>query len=227
LYSIDNLASVKVYMRFIMMNTRHFLIVNLFLVVQITIFSLFLDYNIADAMEHINIAIASFFLNLTVFADSIFNNLLWVIALSSVIALILFFFQKHRMYSISILVSLLTLFSCTFATNILKHAVKRQRPGVYLEMQRNESQSEGRDYSFPSAHTALYMGFFFPFTYVFGKKYHFGILLFPSLIALGRIILNEHFVSDVLFSFLLVFNVSYILMAFFKKISGNKKYICA
>lgn len=177
-------------------------------------------------MENMNIAIVGFFLSLTVFAHSIFNNLLWVIALSSVVALILFFFRKYRVYSTSIFVSVLTLISCSIATNLLKQTVKRQRPSVYLEMQRNESPNESRDYSFPSSHTALYMGFFFPFTYVFEKKYHFGILLFPSLIALGRIILNEHFVSDVLFSFLLVFNVSYILMAFFKKFSDYIKYIC-
>ncbi|MGH8090129.1 MAG: phosphatase PAP2 family protein [Rudaea sp.] len=53
--------------------------------------------------------------------------------------------------------------------------------------------------SFPSGHNAFFWGLFLPLMYLF-PRYRFALLMVPVFIALARIDVSMHFVSDVLAS---------------------------
>ncbi|WP_375378222.1 phosphatase PAP2 family protein [Hymenobacter cellulosilyticus] len=57
--------------------------------------------------------------------------------------------------------------------------------------------------SFPSTHTAVYWSLFLPLALAF-PRHRLPLLVFPVLIGLGRLALDMHYLSDVLFSIWLV-----------------------
>jgi membrane-associated phospholipid phosphatase len=64
-------------------------------------------------------------------------------------------------------------------------------------------QATTRDYSFPSSHATLYFSLLLPVAWQF-PKYRWALLVLPVLITVGRLVLEEHFLGDVLGSICLV-----------------------
>ncbi|HEX8504690.1 MAG TPA: phosphatase PAP2 family protein, partial [Hymenobacter sp.] len=57
--------------------------------------------------------------------------------------------------------------------------------------------------SFPSTHTAIYFSLFLPVAVAF-PRYRVPLLVLPGFVALGRLVLGVHYLSDVWFSVWLV-----------------------
>ena len=110
----------------------------------------------------------------------------------------------------------------------MKAAFKRARPALYIngdEKTIDFFSEQTRDYSFPSAHTAFYFSFFLPFALPF-KRYLPLILFIPAVIAIGMVVQNDHYLSDVLCSILIVFNIcllTYWVLNFIDNTSVNFK----
>lgn len=65
-----------------------------------------------------------------------------------------------------------------------------------------------KDYSFPSSHTSFYLSLFLPFALAY-RKYLPLLLFIPFIIIAGRVIQNEHYLSDVLCSMLIVLDLCF------------------
>ncbi|UOQ55354.1 phosphatase PAP2 family protein [Hymenobacter cellulosivorans] len=104
------------------------------------------------------------------------------------------------------LVLLLTHELSMVAARVLKGVLLRLRPaalftGSYHDLGFwHDAPHTG---SFPSTHTAVYCSLFVPLAVAY-PRHRLPLLLFPALIALGRLILDMHYLSDVLFSVWLV-----------------------
>lgn len=97
---------------------------------------------------------------------------------------------------------------------ILKMVVDRDRPSRFLETGYYDLDFwQGGGDSFPSGHTSDYFALFLPLAEFF-PRYRFWILLLPILIALGRLFLYAHYLSDVLFSLGLVWSLTYLANQF-------------
>ena len=112
---------------------------------------------------------------------------------------------KRRGATLFLILLLTHEFSMVLA-NVLKGAVHRLRPevqfgagyagsGLWAEGPHNDS--------FPSYHTAVYFSLFWPLAVAF-PEYRGPLLVLPGLIALGRLVLGAHYLSDVWFSLWLV-----------------------
>ena len=92
------------------------------------------------------------------------------------------------------------------SANVLKVMMRRLRPEVLFEKGAigvGFWQSGPHNDSFPSAHAAVFLGLFWPFTTVF-PRYRLPLVILPGLICIGRLILGQHYVSDVWFAVWLV-----------------------
>lgn len=112
---------------------------------------------------------------------------------------------KRRGATLFLVLLLTHEFSMVLA-RVLKGAVHRLRPevqfgagypgtGLWATGPHNDS--------FPSYHTAVYFSLFWPLAVAF-PKYRVPLLVLPSLIGLGRLVLGAHYLSDVWFSLWLV-----------------------
>lgn len=80
---------------------------------------------------------------------------------------------------------------------VLKHAFGRLRPyEVFVHGDWSHVWFAGGN-SFPSGHNAFFWGLFLPLMYLF-PRWSIALLLIPLFIALGRIDMSFHFLSDVL-----------------------------
>ena len=100
----------------------------------------------------------------------------------------------------------LVLLNSGVATNLLKIYFQRPRPDAFLAHGMTGAgfwQATTRDYSFPSSHATLYFSLLFPLAWQF-PKYRWPLLVLPVLITIGRLVLELHFLGDVLASIGLV-----------------------
>ncbi|TGE25449.1 phosphatase PAP2 family protein [Hymenobacter aquaticus] len=104
------------------------------------------------------------------------------------------------------LVLLLTHELSMVAARVLKGVLLRLRPvalfaGSYHDLGFGyDAPNTG---SFPSTHTAIYFSLFAPLAVAYPRQ-RLPLLIFPVLIGLGRLVLDMHYLSDVLFSVWLV-----------------------
>lgn len=89
-----------------------------------------------------------------------------------------------------------TLVSSRLITRALKNIFDRSRPYVFLN-DRSVSDFFGSGDSFPSGHATNYFSFFLPLMVLF-PRYKWALLVLPVFIALQRVIVNDHYLSDVL-----------------------------
>ena len=154
-----------------------------------------------------------FFNNYTAFFDAVSIHIFWILAGALVLGLAFLFSNRTKKLGFVLLTIICAHLVASALTNIMKSEFKRARPEIYLgtKGQSNDFYNNNtRDYSFPSSHTSFYISLFLPVALVF-RKYAVLILLLPGIIILGRIVLNEHYLSDVLCSILLVYNLCYII----------------
>jgi len=100
----------------------------------------------------------------------------------------------------------LVLLNSGVATNLLKIYFRRPRPDAFLVHDMVGTgfwQATTRDYSFPSSHATLYFSFLLPLAWQF-PRYRWPLLGLASLLTSGRLVLELHFLGDVLASIGLV-----------------------
>ena len=110
------------------------------------------------------------------------------------------------------LVLLLTHEASMVLANVLKGTVHRLRPevlfgtgypglGLWASGPHNDS--------FPSTHVAIYFSLFWPLAVAFPRA-RLPLLVLPALIAVGRLVLGAHYLSDVWFSLWLVVALTFL-----------------
>ena len=87
-------------------------------------------------------------------------------------------------------------------TRAIKIATGRARPSVKTEAQWNGPQFRSKFHAFPSGHTASSTAFFVAL-FLARKKIGAPLLLIPILIAISRLIVGAHYLSDVTFAAIL------------------------
>ncbi|WP_201982042.1 phosphatase PAP2 family protein [Hymenobacter rubidus] len=118
---------------------------------------------------------------------------------------------KKRGATLFLILLLTHEFSMVLA-NVLKGAVHRLRPevqfgggyvgsGLWAAGPHNDS--------FPSYHTAVYFSLFWPLALAF-PRWRVPLLVLPGLVALGRLVLGAHYLSDVWFSLWLVVALTFL-----------------
>lgn len=104
------------------------------------------------------------------------------------------------------LLLLLTHTASQISANLLKVATHRLRPEVLFDKGYEGLgfwQAGPNNDSFPSAHLTLIFSLFWPFAVIF-PRYRIWFLVIPGIIGVGRLILDQHYVSDVWFASWLV-----------------------
>jgi membrane-associated phospholipid phosphatase len=97
------------------------------------------------------------------------------------------------------LAMLLALAIAGITTRAIKIATGRARPSVKTEARWNGPQLSSKYHAFPSGHTASSTAFFVAL-FLARKKIGAPLLLIPILIALSRMIVGAHYLSDVTFA---------------------------
>jgi membrane-associated phospholipid phosphatase len=134
------------------------------------------------------------------------------LAVGGIIFLILARLRKDRRVARLISIMLVASALAGLTANIVRGLTGRGRPRAPIEMQGWHGPHDGKQWlvgkskrnSFPSAHTAAATAFFTPLCFGFARRagvVKLGILLAvlsPALIGASRILLNAHFISDVL-----------------------------
>ena len=119
---------------------------------------------------------------------------------------------KRRGATLFLILLLTHEFSMVLA-NALKGSVHRLRPEVqfgagYVGSGLWASGQPHND-SFPSSHTVIYFSLFWPLAVAF-PRWRVPLLVLPGLIALGRLVLGMHYLSDVWFSLWLVVALTFL-----------------
>jgi membrane-associated phospholipid phosphatase len=108
----------------------------------------------------------------------------------------------------------LTFFFSRIVAGTVKNLFLRSRPISLLE---NREQTDtffvDGGNSFPSGHTAHYWGLLLPLAILF-PKYRVALLIIASILSLARVVVNHHYLGDVLASVM----VSYLVCIIFKKL---------
>jgi membrane-associated phospholipid phosphatase len=161
---------------------------------------------------------APFFATLTATADRVHEALMMHVAGLPIIFLALGLafaigrYALKRRGAIIFLILLLTHEFSMVLANVLKGSVHRLRPevqfgtgyagtGLWAAGPHNDS--------FPSTHTAIYFSLFWPLAVAF-PRFRVPLLVLPGLIALGRLVLGAHYLSDVWFSVWLVVALTFL-----------------
>jgi membrane-associated phospholipid phosphatase len=147
-------------------------------------------------------SVQSFFYNFTLAADNITNHSFYLLMLFCGLGLFFLFKRRTRKLAFVLLTVVFALLASAFMTNTMKFEFKRARPDVYLKSDGKapDFYNDGSmDYSFPSAHTSFYLSLFLPGALVF-RRFAPALLVIPGVIIIGRIVQNEHYLSDVLCS---------------------------
>ncbi|GAC1368671.1 MAG: phosphatase PAP2 family protein [Hymenobacter sp.] len=161
---------------------------------------------------------APFFGALTAWADAVHDALMThvlglpLIFLALGLAFAVGRYGLRRRGATLFLVLLLTHEFSMVLANVLKGTVHRLRPEVLF----------GAGYpgtgwwahgphndSFPSTHTAIYFSLFWPLALAY-PRWRGPLLVLPGLIALGRLVLGAHYLSDVWFSGWLVVALTFL-----------------
>ena len=112
----------------------------------------------------------------------------------------------RRRWGVLLLITLLTHIASQGSSNVLKGVVHRLRPEVLLGPGYAGTglwATGPHNDSFPSTHTAIYFSLFWPLAVAY-PRWRGPLLVLPGLIALGRLVLGAHYLSDVWFSIWLV-----------------------
>jgi membrane-associated phospholipid phosphatase len=201
------------------MTLRQFLVFTAVSLPACALLILLLDQPLAQFVHGSFAGAAPFFAGLTAGADAVHEALMThmlgvpAIFLALGLAFAIGRYALKRRGATVLLVLLLTHEFSMVLANVLKGAVHRLRPEVQFgggyagtglwatELPHNDS--------FPSSHTAIYFSLFLPLAVAF-PKYRVPLLVLPTLIGLGRLVLGMHYLSDVWFSLWLVVALTFL-----------------
>lgn len=200
------------------MTLRQFLIFTAISLPACALLIFFFDQPLARLMHGQLAGAAPFFATLTAAADAAHGALmkhfigLPIIFLALGLAFAIGRYALKKKEATIFLILLLTHEFSMVLANVLKGAVHRLRPeaqfgagypgsGLWATGPHNDS--------FPSYHTAVYFSLFWPLALAF-PRWRVPLLVLPGLIALGRLVLGAHYVSDVWFSLWLVVALTFL-----------------
>jgi membrane-associated phospholipid phosphatase len=123
-------------------------------------------------------------------------------AIAGTIGIAIAFVTKSKVWVRIFLAMLIALALAGVTTRAIKIATGRVRPSVKTEAQWNGPQFSSKYHAFPSGHTASSTAFFVAL-FLARKKISAPLLLIPILIALSRMIVGAHYLSDVIFAAIL------------------------
>jgi membrane-associated phospholipid phosphatase len=200
------------------MTLRQFLFFTAITLPACALLILFFDQPLARFIHGHFGGAAPFFATLTGTADKIHDALmvhllgLPIIFLALGLAFAIGRYALRKKAATIFLILLLTHEFSMVLANVLKGTVHRLRPEVLFG-----TGYEGtglwavgaHNDSFPSTHTATYFSLFWPLAVAF-PKYRGPLLVLPGLIALGRLVLGMHYLSDVWFSLWLVVALTFL-----------------
>ena len=104
----------------------------------------------------------------------------------------------------------------TLVTGVSKNLFGRARPYELLKNGDwgNEWFVDGT--SFPSGHTGFYFGLFLPLAFLF-PRWRWPLMITPWFIAIARVNANDHFISDVAASIVIVGGLTWLIAAWMRK----------
>jgi membrane-associated phospholipid phosphatase len=112
------------------------------------------------------------------------------------------FVAKSKMWMRIFLAMLVALALAGVTARVVKLATGRTRPSVKTEAHWNGPRFSSKYHAFPSGHTASSTAFFVAL-FLKRKKIGAPLLLIPVLIALSRMVVGAHYLSDVTFAAIL------------------------
>ena len=95
----------------------------------------------------------------------------------------------------------ITFFVCRLSAGMLKNVFLRVRPASILDGTHDGGTFFLNGNSFPSGHAAHFWGFIIPVVLLFPKLRY--LLIIPVLVSLSRVMVTDHFISDILGSIIL------------------------
>jgi membrane-associated phospholipid phosphatase len=149
-----------------------------------------------------------FFAACTQIAEEGYTMLMWPIKglpllfVGSLVGFLLIRIGLRQPWGNVFLLLLLTHIASQVSANLLKGAVHRLRPEALFGAGYTGLgfwQVGPNNDSFPSAHVAVFFSLFWPFVVAF-PRYRIPLLMVPAVVCIGRLILGQHYVSDVWFS---------------------------
>lgn len=168
----------------------------------------FFDQPLAQFTQQHLAGASPFFLACTNLAEEAYTLLMWPIigfpffAVGSVGGFIVVRIVLRRPWGNVFLLLFLTHVASQVSANLLKVAVHRLRPEVLFGTGYTGLgfwQAGPDNDSFPSAHVAVIFSLFWPFIATF-PRYWVPLVVVPGIVSIGRLILGQHYVSDVWFS---------------------------
>lgn len=203
---------------------------NLFLSGLIFLSIAFIDRPLSVLINDHFSFLKPFFYSFTLIADNITVSIIWILLLSLGFGLLFLFSSITKKLGFVLLATVFTLLAAAAITNIMKFEFKRARPEVYLNSKSTTNDFYNKaikDYSFPSSHTSFYLSLFLPAALVY-RRYAPVLLFIPAVIIVGRVVQNEHYLSDVLCSILIVFDLCVLILGVFylmsNKLNSNIKF---
>ena len=200
------------------MTPRQFLLFTALTLPACALLILFFDQPLAQFIHSHLVGAVPFFAALTAGADVGHEALMKHVLGLPIIFLVLGmafavgrYLLKRREATIFLILLLTHEFSMVLA-NVLKGSVHRLRPEVQFGPGYVGSglwATGAHNDSFPSAHTAIYFSLFWPLAVAF-PRFRVPLLVLPGLIALGRLVLGAHYLSDVWFSLWLVVALTFL-----------------
>lgn len=136
-------------------------------------------------------------------------------------ALVVWLVKKSRQKTNIILFIALSHITSRLVAGVIKNFFNRSRPFEFLEnRQLGDFFVQAGGSSFPSGHVAYFFGLFLPLFFLF-PKYKFLFLVIPIFVSIERIVTNDHYPGDVLFSAWLSFLFTIIFKSIFIKDKNN------
>jgi membrane-associated phospholipid phosphatase len=123
-------------------------------------------------------------------------------ALAGAIGVAIAFALRRKAWMRIFIAMLVALALAGVTTRAIKIATGRARPSVKTEAHWNGPQFSSKYHAFPSGHTTSSTAFFVAL-FLARKKLGAPLLLIPILIALSRMIVGAHYLSDVTFAAIL------------------------
>jgi len=115
------------------------------------------------------------------------------------IGMVIAFVAKSKMWMRIFLAMLVAVALAGVTGRVVKFGTGRARPSVKTEARWNGPRFSSKFHAFPSGHVATSTAFFAAL-FLARKKIGAPLLLIPVLIALSRMIVGAHYLSDVIFA---------------------------